>query len=61
MKMCIRDRDRLVVSKGHAGPALYAALALKGFFPMEWLDTLNRGGTRLPSHCDCLLYTSRCV
>ena len=46
------DRDLLVLSKGHAGPALYAALALKGFFPMEWLDTLNQGGTRLPSHCD---------
>ena len=46
------DRDVLVLSKGHAGPALYAALALKGFFPMDWLDTLNQGGTRLPSHCD---------
>jgi len=46
------DRDRLVVSKGHAGPALYAALALKGFFPMDWLMTLNKGGTKLPSHCD---------
>lgn len=46
------DRDILVLSKGHAGPALYAALALKGFFPLEWLDTLNQGGTRLPSHCD---------
>lgn len=45
-------RDLLVLSKGHAGPALYAALALKGFFPLSWLDTLNRGGTRLPSHCD---------
>jgi len=45
-------RDFLVLSKGHAGPALYAALALKGFFPMEWLDTLNKGGTHLPSHCD---------
>ena len=44
------DRDRLVLSKGHAGPALYATLALKGFFPMEWLDTLNKLGTRLPSH-----------
>lgn len=43
-------RDRLVLSKGHAGPALYATLALKGFFPMEWLDTLNVLGTRLPSH-----------
>lgn len=47
-------RDRLVLSKGHAGPALYAALALKGFFPVEWLDTLNRPETRLPSHCDML-------
>ena len=46
------DRDILVLSKGHAGPALYAALALKGFFPLDWLDTLNAGGTRLPSHCD---------
>ncbi len=45
-------RDWLVVSKGHAGPAVYAALALKGFFPMELLQTLNRLGTRLPSHCD---------
>jgi transketolase len=46
------DRDILVLSKGHAGPALYAVLALKGFFPLDWLDTLNQGGTRLPSHCD---------
>ena len=44
------DRDKLVLSKGHAGPALYATLALKGFFPVEWLDTLNQLGTRLPSH-----------
>ena len=46
------DRDKLVLSKGHAGPALYAVLADKGFFPKEWLFTLNNGGTRLPSHCD---------
>jgi transketolase len=46
------DRDRLVVSKGHSGPALYAALSLSGFFPDEWLYTLNQGGTLLPSHCD---------
>ncbi|MDR2110201.1 MAG: transketolase [Spirochaetaceae bacterium] len=46
------DRDQLVVSKGHAGPAVYAALALKGFFPKDWLSTLNQGGTKLPSHCD---------
>ncbi len=46
------DRDRLVVSKGHSGPAVYATLARKGFFPEEWLSTLNQGGTKLPSHCD---------
>ena len=46
------DRDRLVVSKGHSGPAVYATLADKGYFPVEWLDTLNQGGTNLPSHCD---------
>ena len=46
------DRDRLVVSKGHAGPAVYATLALKGYFPEEELLTLNRPGTNLPSHCD---------
>ena len=45
-------RDYLVCSKGHAGPALYATLALKGFFPYELLNTLNRGGTTLPGHCD---------
>jgi transketolase len=49
------DRDYLVCSKGHAGPALYATLAIKGFFPMDWLLTLNQHGTRLPSHCDRLL------
>ena len=46
------DRDRFVLSKGHAGPALYAVLADKGYFPKEMLDTLNRPGTRLPSHAD---------
>lgn len=46
------DRDRLVLSKGHAGPALYAALALRGFFPRDLLATLNAGGTSLPSHVD---------
>ena len=45
-------RDYLVLSKGHCGPALYAALALKGFFGMDKLKTLNRLHTRLPSHCD---------
>lgn len=46
------DRDMLVVSKGHAGPAVFATLALKGYFPLDWLSTLCEGGTRLPSHCD---------
>ena len=46
------DRDKLVLSKGHSGPTLYAILADRGFFPREWLATLNRGGSRLPSHCD---------
>ena len=45
-------RDRLVMSKGHAGPVLYVALADKGFFPEQWLGTLNADGTRLPSHVD---------
>lgn len=46
------DRDKLVCSKGHAGPAVYAALALKGFFPYEDIKTLNQPGTNFPSHCD---------
>lgn len=47
-----KDRDYFVMSKGHAGPALYAALALRGYFPLEELKTINTNGTRLPSHCD---------
>ncbi|MBQ9511902.1 MAG: transketolase [Lachnospiraceae bacterium] len=46
------DRDKLVCSKGHSGPAVYGTLAVKGFFPYEELKTLNRPGTNLPSHCD---------
>ncbi len=46
------DRDRFVCSKGHAGPAVYASLALRGYFPYEELLTLNKPGTRLPSHTD---------
>lgn len=48
------ERDRLVLSKGHAGPALYAVLAHRGYFPVEELYTLNRPNTNLPSHCDML-------
>lgn len=47
-------RDYLVCSKGHAGPALYAALGLLGFFPMDWLNYLNIAGSNLPGHCDRL-------
>lgn len=46
------DRDRFVLSKGHGGPAVYATLALKGYFPMELLNTLNKPNTNLPSHTD---------
>lgn len=48
----MENRDRLALSKGHSGPALYAALALKGFFPKEHLLTMSQGDTILPSHCD---------
>lgn len=48
------DRDRVVLSKGHAGPAWYAALAETGFFDRDMLMTLNQGHTDLPSHPDRL-------
>ncbi len=50
-------RDRLVCSKGHAGPAVYATLANRGYFDKKELLTLNQGGTHLPSHCDMNLTT----
>jgi transketolase len=46
------QRDRLVLSKGHAAPVLYVVLAYCGFFPKSWLKTLNADGTKLPSHAD---------
>lgn len=46
------DRDYLVLSKGHCGPAVYAALAAKGYFDENILDTLNQNDTILPSHTD---------
>ena len=46
------ERDYCILSKGHAGPALYAALALRGFFSEDMLYTLNENGTKLPSHPD---------
>ncbi|MDR2074181.1 MAG: transketolase [Oscillospiraceae bacterium] len=45
-------RDRLIVSKGHSGPAVYAILCNEGFFSRDWLLTLNQPDTNLPSHCD---------
>ena len=45
-------RDRFICSKGHAGPAVYSALANRGYFDRSELLTLNQGGTNLPSHCD---------
>lgn len=44
------DRDRFVLSKGHAAPVLYSALARKGFFPVEELSTLRKFGSRLQGH-----------
>lgn len=44
------DRDRFVLSKGHCAPGLYAALALRGFFPWEELKTLRRIGSHLQGH-----------
>ncbi len=46
------ERDRLVLSKGHAAPALYAALALRGYFPRSELATLRQLGSRLQGHVD---------
>jgi transketolase len=48
----MENRDRFILSKGHGGPAVYAILADKGYFPRELLGTLNKIGTSLPSHCD---------
>ena len=48
----MEGRDRLIVSKGHSGPGVYATLARRGYFPEEKLYTLNKIGTDLPSHCD---------
>ena len=46
------DRDRLVLSKGHAAPALYAALAERGFFPRELMATLRQVDSILQGHPD---------
>ena len=46
------DRDRFVLSKGHAAPLLYAALAEAGYLPIEELETLREYGSRLQGHTD---------
>lgn len=46
------DRDRFVLSKGHAAPVLYAALAERGYFPVEDLMTLRKLGSPLQGHPD---------
>ena len=46
------DRDRFVLSKGHCAPGLYAALAHRGFFPVEDLKTLRKVGSYLQGHPD---------
>jgi transketolase len=48
------DRDRFVLSKGHAAPVLYAALAERGFFPREELVNLRQTGHFLQGHPDML-------
>ena len=50
---CAPDRDRFILSKGHAAPALYATLAEAGYIPLEELSTLRSLGSRLQGHTDC--------
>lgn len=44
------ERDRFILSKGHAAAAIYSVLAEKGFFPKEWLDTYCQDGSKLGGH-----------
>ena len=44
------DRDRFVLSKGHTAPGLYSAMANRGYFPVEELETLRKVGARLQGH-----------
>ena len=50
------DRDRFVLSKGHTAPGLYSTLALRGYFPAEWLTTLRQTGSNLQGH-PCMDHT----
>jgi len=49
------QRDRFILSKGHAAPAIYAVLAERGFFPVEELKTFTAPGTHLQKHIDMAL------
>ena len=49
------ERDRFILSKGHAAPAIYAVLAERGFFPLDELKTFSAPGTRLQKHIDMYL------
>ena len=46
------ERDRFILSKGHAAVGLYAVMALRGYFPVEELRTFDKGGSRLQGHPD---------
>ena len=52
---CWLERDRFILSKGHAAPLLYAVLAECGYFPVEELLTLREMESRLQGHTDCRL------
>ena len=49
------DRDRFILSKGHAAPALYAVLGEADYFPRDWLDTFSANASRLQKHPDRLM------
>ena len=51
---CMNERDRFVLSKGHAAPALYAALAEKGYFPVEEMMTLRKINSNFQEHPNML-------
>ncbi len=50
---CWADRDRFILSKGHAAPLLYATLGECGYFPVDELSTLRQLDSRLQGHTDC--------
>jgi len=52
---CWPDRDRFILSKGHAAPLLYAVLAECGYFSVDELSTLRQLDSRLQGHADCTL------